>query len=52
MEPKTILSSTDRTDRVVALIAASLARWLATVDSSPDIRVYADANDRKEGPAW
>ena len=32
------------------LIAVALARWLATVDDRPDVRVYA--NVPKEMPLW
>lgn len=49
METKTILSSTDRTDLAIALIAEGLVRWLAAVDTSPDVRVYPSTAERKEG---
>jgi len=39
-------------DALLDLIARGVVRWLAALDDRQDVRVYADANDRKEGPAW
>ncbi|MCK9520912.1 MAG: hypothetical protein M0R74_18095 [Dehalococcoidia bacterium] len=39
-------------EALLDLIARGVVRWLAALDARQDVRVYADANDRKEGPAW
>jgi hypothetical protein len=41
---------TEDEERLTALLALALARWLAAVDSPPDVRVYADDPEEVRRP--